>query len=67
MLFAVCGQNIRKVKKKNYKDGDLASISTQVTELDFGDELNPLLPPLALWPQPITRAKPKVYKRQNKK
>jgi hypothetical protein len=62
MLFAVCGQNVRKVKKKNYKDGDLASISTQVTEIDFGDEM--ISPPQ---PKPTPRAKAKVYKRQNKK
>jgi hypothetical protein len=34
-LLAVCGLNVRKVIKKNYKTGDLWSRGTQVCEEDF--------------------------------
>jgi hypothetical protein len=62
MLNSFCGQNVRKVIRKRYTDGDLATKATQVSEIDLDDEM--ILPPL---PKPTPRAKPKVYKRQNKK
>jgi hypothetical protein len=34
-MFAVCGQDLRKVIKKTYKTGDLWSRGTQVCEKDF--------------------------------
>jgi hypothetical protein len=110
LLFAICGQNIRKVKKKAYGPNDLVLVESQTdasdndlaeveyrayvqsrinetmatvgSQTDLTDEMVDLqvmddnlwmtvddtfVPPLALWPQPQTRAKPKVYKRKNKK
>jgi hypothetical protein len=62
MFFAVCGENVRKLIKKRYKDGDLATKETQVSKIDLNYDM--ILPPQ---PKPTPRAKPKVYKRQNKK
>jgi hypothetical protein len=89
-LFAICGQNIRKVIRKTYGPNDLVSVESQTDEtvatvgsqtemtdemvdLQFMDDNlwmtvdDSIVPPLALWPQPRPRAKPKVYKRKNKK
>jgi hypothetical protein len=56
MFFAVCGQNVRKVIKKKYAAGDLATKETQVSEIELDEDMN--LPPQ---PKPTPRAKPKVY------
>jgi hypothetical protein len=88
-IFAICGQNIRKVIRKTYGPNDLVSVESQTDEtvatvgsqtkmnmredLKFMDdnfwitEDDSIVPPLALWPQPRPKAKPKVYKRKNKK
>jgi hypothetical protein len=81
-LFAICGQNIRKVKKKNYGPNDLVSVESQTDETvatvgsqteETGEMVDhqfmddSIVPLLALWPQPRPRAKPKAYKRKNKK
>ena len=110
IIFAECGQNIRRVRKKTYGPNDLVSVESQTdasdndlceveyrayvqsrtdetvatvgSQTDLTDEMvnlqfmddnlwmtvdDSIVPTLALWPQPKPRAKPKVYKRKNKK